>query len=354
MTSPCECIPLVGCPAIPDTWAETLNSPPALTHSPFTTEGTASTTTLGSGVTLQLTTEQTQPDPRMAGAAAAAVVLTDPVNPNEFAFAAQIDAAIMVDPPTFIGTPWSHNIDVAFGGMTLVLGEDGVTPFGLYGVSFHMTKQATNLVAGGAWQYSLTVSLNGSYRLLVGDPQQNEIDSTSGGAIHVVNVGPYTDQTFLAGPVVIDRSLSRGTLRFYYPRTGWLEYPITADLSTLADPQLTSALDMSRDGSFLSFGAGLNETTTTQSLSGVAPCAEGFSGSPTSNQPVFEEFVATGDGVTTAYATNWPYVVGSLSIAVAGMIGDIDATTPATGAFALADPAPFGASIYASYRAQGA
>lgn len=75
---------------------------------------------------------------------------------------------------------------------------------------------------------------------------------------------------------------------------------------------------------------------------------------PTANQPVEDENVGTGDGVTTDYLTQNAYLPGSLEISVAGMLAEVDNTNPKTGEFNLVNPPPNGASIRATYRASGA
>jgi hypothetical protein len=75
---------------------------------------------------------------------------------------------------------------------------------------------------------------------------------------------------------------------------------------------------------------------------------------PKANQPVQSELIGYGDGVMTAFTTDFPYRAFSLAVSVAGMLSDVDPSGPSTGAFILADAPPSGAPIYASYRAAGA
>lgn len=72
---------------------------------------------------------------------------------------------------------------------------------------------------------------------------------------------------------------------------------------------------------------------------------------PVLNQPVYDELVATGDGVTEAYSTAFSYLQGTLQVYVGTILSEVDETDPAAGQFTLIEPAPLGAAIRVSYRA---
>jgi hypothetical protein len=255
-------------------WVETVSIPPysanPAVYPPGLPDGISAFTPSGvnSVVTeLHMTRVQNQID--SSGLEEGAIGLAG-VDPDEFVFAAQIEYGLQTDPVTFATTPWHENLLAQLTPIQVVFGATPSTPYGIYGVLFSLSKQASSSVAGGDWQYSLTVSFNGSYQLTAGGTQHNEIDGTSGGGIHSVPVLTVTDQTFLAGLVIIDRSLARGTVRFYYPLTGWLEYPITQSLAVLTTtPDLTTAHELDRSTANVSVGPGLNESQSDLSVFGL-------------------------------------------------------------------------------------
>ncbi len=183
------------------------------------------------------------------------------VNPDEFVFSAQIEFGLAASAITSIGTPWSEHfiadltpIRVDFNG--------AVVPWASYAINFTFDKLIqSNPPSSGNWLYTVTVFLEGQYDLVGGFP----IDETGGAPSF-----PFTDQTFLAGRVIIDRSLSRGTLRFYYPLIGWQEFPITQSLAALTtSPDLETAHELSRTVALLDFGPGINTGTSDLSITGL-------------------------------------------------------------------------------------
>jgi hypothetical protein len=71
---------------------------------------------------------------------------------------------------------------------------------------------------------------------------------------------------------------------------------------------------------------------------------------PTYNQPVLDEDVGTGDGVTTQFTTRFPYLAASIEVYVGAILSEVDPTDPSAGILTLIDPAPLGAAVRVSYR----
>lgn len=171
------------------------------------------------------------------------------------------------------------------------------------------------------------------------------------------------DQGFSVGSVVtaeqfataltfdwyIDRSASRGDVQMMMSHiNGGLPYSraVAAGSPPVAPVTITLEGD-----------AGLQNHVTTDwspriTQDNLASCVPGGT-APVAGQQVLHEPIGTGDGSTTTYATQWPYVPGSLQVSVAGLVVEADPTDPGTGSFTLVDPAPSGAPIFAAYRAGG-
>lgn len=70
---------------------------------------------------------------------------------------------------------------------------------------------------------------------------------------------------------------------------------------------------------------------------------------PLQGQPVEDEFIATGDGTTTDFYTDWPYHPQSLEVEVDGISAAADPSDPSIGKFTLPFTPLAGEAIYASY-----
>jgi hypothetical protein len=73
----------------------------------------------------------------------------------------------------------------------------------------------------------------------------------------------------------------------------------------------------------------------------------------TSGQAVTNEPATSGDGVTTTFSTQHPYMPGSLFVKVNGVnwTGDIASQDPTTGSFTFTHAPKAGADIVVDYRA---
>jgi len=148
------------------------------------------------------------------------------------------------------------------------------------------------------------------------------------------------------GRIVIDRSVSRGDTLVTVGDLGTFSFDPISPVGGLGTPEkklYVSYFDGSSDA--------LSNETSDFSIDNIILLSGLGTYPPTPNQPVQDEFIATGDGTTTAYAARWPYVPNSLQVQVAGMLAELDNSNPATGAFVLTNP-PYG-PIYATYRAVG-
>lgn len=85
---------------------------------------------------------------------------------------------------------------------------------------------------------------------------------------------------------------------------------------------------------------------------GCCPPWDG-TGTPTTNQKVSNEFVANGDGTTTGWTTDYPYITASLRVWVDGVnvTSEKTETNNTTGAFSLSFAPVTGETIRASYYA---
>ena len=72
---------------------------------------------------------------------------------------------------------------------------------------------------------------------------------------------------------------------------------------------------------------------------------------PATGQPIAPEVAGTGDGSTTTFTTNYPYVPGSLHVTVGGVPQTVTETDPTTGSFTLATAPPTGAQVLVTYNA---
>lgn len=103
------------------------------------------------------------------------------------------------------------------------------------------------------------------------------------------------------------------------------------------------------DAEFLTDLAGRGANTISQDYIQFCPSEQ-----PAFGQEVQYEFVAVGDGSTTAYYTNYPYRAGTLRVFI-DMLPEVNVieTNPATGAFTITG-APFNTEeIYVSYQGTG-
>jgi hypothetical protein len=363
MTRGCTCPPFVAtCPGVPDRWAEIDNLPPTSHWTPFNIDGHCSSGIIGSSVTLEAFASHLQADapaPGMSGHVEDQVNLSGTWDPNAFTYSFQIDAAVQTDPvdPVPDGGPgpfgslhWSEKIIATFSTPWLIFGDPFTAgqPYASFQLIYRLTKQAFEIVDGGAWHYSLDIGVVVQHRLVVGGPVTTEASSSS----------TIAEASFIAGRVAFDRNLARGSLRVYDPFLGWQDFPITHDLSGLSGPYMRAKLDFFRTTEWLTAVVDKNTSTADMSITDLVPCVDiptrgSTDGLPVRNQPVQDEIVGLGDGVTTIFATNFAYVGTSLHVEVSGILSEADPTDPTTGAFTLIDPAPPGAIVTASYQASG-
>ncbi len=147
------------------------------------------------------------------------------------------------------------------------------------------------------------------------------------------------------GKITIDRSVGRGTTIVSVGPYG--SFVFTPARSVFGSPEKKLYIiysDYSQDAT-----AAQSSTCSIDNL----VLERGSSDPPIPYQLVADEYVGIGDGIATEFITNWPYVAGSLQIQVSGILSEFDSTDPG-GDFTLADPAPLGARIIATYRASGA
>lgn len=154
------------------------------------------------------------------------------------------------------------------------------------------------------------------------------------------------------GNFVIDRSVVRGTTQLWFDNELMLEV-------TLSVPRTPGALNLVVDradarAQIITVDVPMVELEV--ELSAVRICPAGTAipePEVIRNQTVIHEHIGVGDGATTVFTTNFAYVAGSLEVTVSGILSESDSTDPAGRMFTLADPPPYGAAIFADYRASG-
>lgn len=153
------------------------------------------------------------------------------------------------------------------------------------------------------------------------------------------------------GRITIDRSVTRGSTLVAVGAFGVFAFsPISPEASSAGTPEkklYVGYIDGSRDA--------LSSVSSTCSIDNIVLVRGSASPPrPLRYQRVQDEYVALGDGLTTSYATRWPYVLGTLQVQTSGMLAEVDNADPATGDFELVDPAPLASRIVVTYVASGA
>lgn len=176
----------------------------------------------------------------------------------------------------------------------------------------------------------------------------------NGARSSIVSISRPTDHDIVdAGMFVIDRSVTRGTTQLWLNNEMILEVANTAWGET--DP-IIGSFDFADLGVHTAGVPDLTMAEEEVELAMLRICPTGtaiFEPDPIRNQTVVNEWVGTGDGVTTAFATHYAYVPQSLQVHVSGILSESDSTDPANRVFTMPDPPTYGARVVATYTASG-
>jgi hypothetical protein len=197
-------------------------------------------------------------------------------NANEFRLTTHFQLEADFDNPPDPGfNPWSYGMR-ATAALTLTLSNGSATA--VYSFGYLVMKAKGNFGDGTPF----TV-----YTGAVGSPVESTANFAS-----VYNPGGHTEfsahakptdlgvQNLVSDYLIIDRSLSRGTIRVYIPGCGWFEGPITQDLSGYVASKVEITHDFARTGFVI--GQGETQGRTNCLLTPPLFC-------PTSTVPVGQE-----------------------------------------------------------------